>query len=155
MRPISTSDGFAVAVASWPTLTSISRLFAGRRAWWWLTALAAPLSVWWLTLIASGRTGPVGYAILLLPVLLLARGLSSRPTVTSVLAGVIIALCFIGIVGSGVAYVPFGLATIFFEARDLRRRSAPVLWGTLLTAAAFVLTFAGLIAASTSFYASR
>lgn len=74
--------------------------------------------------------------------LLLARGLISGPMVTSVLAGAIIALCFVGIVGSAVAFVPLGLATILFEARDLRGRSAPVLWGVMLTAAAFVLTFA-------------
>ena len=118
--------------------------FSGRRAWWWLAAFAAALSAWWLTLI-SGRPGPVGVAILSLPLLLLARGRVRNPMLASIISGAVIALCFVGMTGSAVAFAPLGVATILFEARDRRAGRAPPLWHVVLTAGAFVLTFALLL----------
>jgi len=113
------------------------------------------VSAWWFTRVISGGTGPAGYAVLLLPVLLLLRSFAVATIVPSIMTGVVIALCFVGIVGLGVILVPFGAASIVLEARDLRERPIPRTWSVAVTSAVFVLTFVTLIVLSSSYYQNR
>jgi hypothetical protein len=116
------------------------------RAWLVLAVVTVPLSWWWLSLVMTAPS-PAGLAIAAVPLLLVCRAFV-RGAAASLLTGVVIALCLVGIPGIGIVFAPIGLATLILALWDLGRRPSPRLWSVTIAAAAFVATFVAVIVGS-------
>jgi hypothetical protein len=85
------------------------------------------------------------------PVILILRSLATGAA-ASVLTGIIIALCLVGIAGIGLLLAPIGLATVVLAVRDLGRRPGRSVWRVAVASAAFVATFALAVVGSSLYF---